>query len=459
MALATPDPSVGQGRTEPRGRHGRAIALAALAGLAGLGIGRFVTFDGGGGPPPAAIVGASTPEAQLASLERAVEQRPDDATAWQGLGTTYVRLAIATGNPDYFTGAERALARATELDPASPVTMVAKGTFALTLHQFDDALGLGQEAQRIDPFSPEARAVVVDALVELGRYDEAVAELQELLELRPGLAALTRVSYLRQLTGDLDGALTAMQQAESAAPQGFEHGVAAALRGEIQLLRGDLDAAGAAFDDALRRSPGLVAGELGRARHLEATGQRREAISSLQSAFEVSGAPALATLLGEHFEAEGRLAEAATAYQEARQVYLDEVDAGAIVDLEVAYLEGDHGDPALALEAARRAYAERPGTYTADAMAWTLLRNGQAAEALPYAEESLDMRNTDPALRVHVAAVYEANDRHDLAREALAPVIDRGGYLTPSLRPAVAEVAQSLDLRLPSHWIANLSSS
>jgi tetratricopeptide (TPR) repeat protein len=439
------------GARRVRGARWRALGLAALAGLAGVGVGRFVSYDGGGSLPAAVV---PLPEAaRIAGLERAASDRPDDPLAWQQLGSTYVRLAIATGDPDYFRGAERALERAEALDPTSAVTMVAKGTFALTLHQFDEALRLGQAAHAANPFDPQARAVQVDALVELGRYDEAAAVLQELLDRRPGLAAFTRASYLRQLRGDLSGALHAMEQAQTAAGgQPFETAVASALRGEIHLLAGELERARRAFEASLRQSPGLVTGELGRARYLEATGRRDEAIRHLRRAVDATGAPGLAILLGELLEIEGRDAEAGAAYDTARQVYRDEVTAGAVVDLEVAFLQADHGTPAAALDAARRAYAARPNIYTADAMAWALYRSGRAGEAVPFTEESLRHGTVDAALRTHAAAVFHATGDPNRAATVLAPAVALGGYLAPPLRPVVAELVPALGLAAPPHW-------
>ena len=48
--------------------------------------------------------------------------------------------------------------------------------------------------------------MLVDASVELGRYDEAAEHLQAMLDVRPDSTALARASYLRELHGDLPGA-------------------------------------------------------------------------------------------------------------------------------------------------------------------------------------------------------------------------------------------------------------
>ena len=77
----------------------------------------------------------------------------------------------------------------------SPVTTSAPGSRS----------GAGRSGSRPTPRSRSA--VTVDALVELGRYDEAATALQRMVDLKPNLAAYARVSYFRELHGDLDGAL------------------------------------------------------------------------------------------------------------------------------------------------------------------------------------------------------------------------------------------------------------
>ena len=48
--------------------------------------------------------------------------------------------------------------------------------------------------------------IMGDAQTELGRYDQALATVQRMVDLRPDLASYSRVSYQRELHGDLPGA-------------------------------------------------------------------------------------------------------------------------------------------------------------------------------------------------------------------------------------------------------------
>ncbi|MBA3303817.1 MAG: tetratricopeptide repeat protein, partial [Acidimicrobiia bacterium] len=265
-------------------------ALVALA-VGGLALGRFVFLDGGedGAAPPSA---AASPADQIATLEAAVEADPDDLRSHQLLGAAYLRRAAETGDPSYYGLASRALERAEEIAPEDPETGVVSGGLALARHRFADALALGSAASRANPDDPDALIVMVDAQIELGRYDEARETLDRLLGTRPGLAAFTRLSYFEQLHGNTARAVLTMQEAESAGASPFDRAVAATFLGDLRFGAGDLDKAEAAYRRALDGSPGLVLAELGRARVLEARGERAEAVEALSALTERYPQPA-----------------------------------------------------------------------------------------------------------------------------------------------------------------------
>src|SRR5436309_707010 len=55
------------------------------------------------------------------------------------------------------------------------------------------------------------------ALVELGRYSEAFATFQRMIDIRPDLSSYARASYARELQGDVPGAIADMNLALQAA--------------------------------------------------------------------------------------------------------------------------------------------------------------------------------------------------------------------------------------------------
>ena len=109
--------------------------------------------------------------------------------------------------PALYPKAEGALQRSLEANPGQQRHRLGReGGLANARHEFADGLEWGERARSLDATSPEAQAVIGDALLELGRYDDAFAAYQRMVDLAPGLASYTRASYALDLQGDVDGA-------------------------------------------------------------------------------------------------------------------------------------------------------------------------------------------------------------------------------------------------------------
>jgi tetratricopeptide (TPR) repeat protein len=380
-----------------RGKHRIAGAVVALA--LGVGVGRFVTYE------PAS---ASSP-VSVASLQSEAAEA--------------VRSAASTGDPSFYERAEVALDRADELVPDDPNTTLVRGALALALHRFDEALAFGTTAAAVNPSSAAAQGILVDANVELGKYDAASTSLQRMLDLRPDLAALSRASYVRELHGDRAGAVEAMAAAEEAGGSPFDVASVAALRGELAVAGGDLDGALAHYERALGLAPGLVLAEVGRARVLGATGQEGQAIEALQAVVDRVPVPAALVLLGELQSRTGDPSGAAGTFELVRATAALQQASGQVVDLEMAVFEADSGDPERAVELAERAAAARPdNVYVSDALGWALFRSGDAAAAVPHIEAALRLGSNDPVSLWHAAQVFAAVGSDARAADTLAGV-------------------------------------
>ena len=77
---------------------------------------------------------------------------------------------------------------------------------ALARHDFSGALAWGERARKIDPYSGNVYGVIGDAEVELGHYADAFATFQKMVNTLPDTASYARVSYARELQGDVPGA-------------------------------------------------------------------------------------------------------------------------------------------------------------------------------------------------------------------------------------------------------------
>src|SRR5262249_44222012 len=163
-----------------------------------------------------------TTDEQIADLQARAAQSPTNAQVHTALGFAYLQKVRESGDPSYYPRAEGVLRTALELDPTSADTLVGLGSLALARHEFEQGLAYGQQAKEPNPYKAAAYSVIGDAQVELGRYDEGRATVQALVELRPDLTSYARASYIRELNGDLPGALAAMRQAVTAGSAGTE---------------------------------------------------------------------------------------------------------------------------------------------------------------------------------------------------------------------------------------------
>ena len=357
-------------------------------------------------PPPPTV----TPAEQIGILEACLAAEPQDLRGWQLLGTALVQAATQTGDPSYYPRAERAFQEAESLAPDDPQTKIGKAFLALIRHDFSGAKALAAGVNAADPFNADSLAVLVDAEIELGQYDEAATHLQELLDLRPALPALARTSYLRELHGDLAGAEQATVQALTAGSRsGFDLAVTTSLLGDLYLKQGDLTRAGQRYAESDSLAQGLLTTAVSQARLAVAKGDLAAAVSGLERAVARFPDPGALTLLGEVRSLQGRTEEAASAFGTVNVIATLQQDAGAVVDLELARFEATHGNPETAVDLALAAYRDRPTVFAAEVVGWALHRAGRTEEALGYALESIRLGTPDAALLLHAARILKAN--------------------------------------------------
>jgi tetratricopeptide (TPR) repeat protein len=359
--------------------------------------------------PPASPRPTSPTEAEIERLQAAVTANPDDAEAQRDLGFALLQRVRETADPSLYEPAEMAFEAARRLAPDDALVLVGIGGLQLGKHDFAEALETGQSAAQLSPSLASARAVIVDALVELGRYDEADEAAAEMFALSDDLSTLARVSYLAELRGNLEVALRAMRMAAESpglAPENTAY--VQALLGNLLVYSGDPAGAAAAYRTALDLVPAHAPSLAGQARLAIGFGDLDEAITLFARASEIVPLPEYVIALGDTQAAAGRTEEAAASFALARaEIQLFEA-SGVVVDLDFALFEADHGDPGRALELAEAAYEAAPTIRAADAVAWALHRLGRDAEAAPLVEEALRLGSRDPLLRYHAGAIAAA---------------------------------------------------
>ncbi|MCA1648493.1 MAG: hypothetical protein LC797_24540, partial [Chloroflexi bacterium] len=154
--------------------------------------------------------GVSATDRQIGVLQERLRQQPSDQKSATQLGLAYLQRARETSDPTYYSRADGILNQALAEAPADPDTLIGLGTLALARHQFQDAVSWGRRAIAANDYKAAGYGVLGDAYTELGRYEDAVTTFQKMVDVRPDQTSYARVSYARELHGDMPGAISAM---------------------------------------------------------------------------------------------------------------------------------------------------------------------------------------------------------------------------------------------------------
>ena len=358
-------------------------------------------------------------ERAVAFAQARLEAAPGDVRAMALVASAYLLRARETADPSYYTKAD-ALLRAAALRRADdPDVLVASGSLALSRHDFILALDYGRAAVRAAPARPASWGVLTDALVELGRYDEAVTSAQRMVDLRPDLASLSRVSYLRELHGDLNGAIDAMRRAVAAgAPTSEATAWTEVQLGNLLFMKGDLEGAARAYREAAARVPDYVHAIAGVARVRGARGDLAGAAELYAAASARLPVPEFVISLGDVYDRLGDPARAEQQYALVDAMARLLAANGVRVDVDLALFAADHDrDIASAVANARAEYRVRPSVHVADIVAWAEFKNGDLASAVVHSREALRLATQDPLMLYRAGVIAAASEDPMRARE------------------------------------------
>jgi tetratricopeptide (TPR) repeat protein len=437
-------------------RIGAVAAVATVAAVGGL-LGGVLREDEASVRLPAAaaapaeavdsaLAGFSLGDSEslVARLQQSLRENPDDVESLTLLGLAYQQRARETGDPAFYTKSEGVLEQALALAPDDLLATSGLGSLALARHDFEQALELGEKARAISPDTARTYGVIGDALVELGRYEEAFDAFDRMADLKPGLASYARVSYGRELLGDVEGSIQAMELAVDAARGSAEPAAWAMTQlGKIHFSVGAFDEAARWYEQALTALPGYVFA-LDALAHVEAAdGSLARAIELELRATETNPLPQFVSTLGDLYEASGRDSEA----REQREL-MDAIDTllaenGVRTDLETAVYYADHDIRAEdSLVLAEQAQRERPSIQADDALAWALFRNDRCEEALVASKRALRLGTIDASLYFHRGMIERCLGNEAGAERWLTLALDTNPGFSVLLAPVARAILE-----------------
>lgn len=330
---------------------------------------------------------------------------PGNGEAAVLLADALMRAARVQSDPTLAVEAEHVLRATLAHDRSDYAARRMLGVVYLSQHRFAAALEAANAARELRPEDAWNHAVMGDALIELGRYDEAFDAFDQVMARRPDAAAYARVAYARELQGDLDGAVALMRMAADATgPHDPEaQAWAFAQLANLYVLQGKLDLA----ERELRRGeftfPSHPYVLTGRIRLALARRQYPEALRLVETAAET---PETAAIRGDLLVARGDGAGAEAAYQEAERLEREGWKHEEPQPAALARLLAERGRGASeAVSLAERAARDRADIHTMDALAWAYFRAGRVEAAAAAMRQALRTGTRDPRIRCHASAI------------------------------------------------------
>lgn len=348
----------------------------------------------------------------IATAQQQIKQIPDDYKAYVNLGYAFQQKARETNDPNFYVQAEDALTRALTLKPNYYDAMAGLGQLNLSRHEFVTALDWGLKAQILQPSSAYAYGVIGDAQMELGRYDQAVQTFQKMVDLRPDISSYSRVSYARELYGDIPGAIEAMQQAVNAGAPAQENTAWCRVQlGNLYFNSNQLDKAEQAYNEALSNYPNYLHAQAGLAMVSWAQGRDAEAVKLLQQSVATVPLPQYLTSLGDLYNAMGDTANAKKQLDLVLYIYQVFQAGGVNVDMEKSAYLADHAnndnDLKEAVTLAERAAEVRQDVHTMDALGWVYYKAGRYQDALQAEQKAVRLGTLNALFYFHLGMIQD----------------------------------------------------
>jgi len=353
---------------------------------------------------------AATPAEQAIKQAAAnIATQPSHYPYYNDLAMAYARRARETSDAQFYARADETLRRSFAIAPGNFEGMKVEAFLQLERHEYAIALQSATKLNKAVPDDLSVYGYLVDANVELGNYKEAIAAAQWMLDLRPGNSGgLIHASYLRELHGNLAGALDLMRMAYEATPpsETADRAWMLAQTSHLELLAGGLTQAESDANSALRTFPDDRHALAALAKVRVAQGRYGDAVSLLRQRYLAAPHPENLYALAEAQELAGQHEDAQASFRKFETLSLTETESPDNSNRELVSYYVDHaGDPAKALEVARREIARRHDVFTIDSYAWALAANKEYAEANRQLQTALAVGVKDPAILYHAGSI------------------------------------------------------
>jgi tetratricopeptide (TPR) repeat protein len=419
----------------------KSTILLVVVGLLGIGI-VGVRWVSQTEPGDVAAEQPSKTDQRIVRAQQLIARMPQRVEGYNQLAAAYMQKARETSDFSFNALASETIDRSLAVENDNYDALKLRAKLELTYHRFAEALETAHRAQKVRNDDHDVWGQITDALVELGDYKGAVTAAQKMVDLRPDSSAYARVSYLRSLHGDTDGAIAAMNAAVKSANPNDPEGVAwchVQLGNEL-LNAGKLQAAERQFDEALQIFPEHRLAVEGKARSRIAAGDLQAAVAIYERGQARSASADAAATLGDLYTLTGKADLARSQYQTFEQLERDNAALEKSWRHMINFWLDHDQNLAEALTLATREHEARKDIFTCDTLAWSLFKNGKTQEAKTLIDEALRTGTKDARINYHAGVIYKTLNLRAQAVQHLR----LGVAINSAFSPAQAASAKEL---------------
>ena len=338
---------------------------------------------------------------KTAELKAKLAVNPDDVKTRLQLATIFITEQRITGEHHfYYPAIEKILNGVLSIEPKNFEATVYKASLRMSQHQFTDAKKIAEEAKNINPNNAYVYGILVDANVELGNYEEAIANSDKMQALKPSLEAYSRASYLREIYGDYTGAIAAMKMAVQAGLPGSEpQSWSRNVLGDLYFNTGNIAAAESAYAENLAMRPSYAPSMAGLAKVEAKMKNYARAIALLDSANAIMPQSYFEEQKADVYAEMGDTKKAMDKYNEVHKLLIADANSGhhgVSLELTRSFIKTNQWDSAK--KYAMMEYAIRPNNIDVNnELAWIAYSQNDITKAKEYlkAAESTGSKNPE----------------------------------------------------------------
>ncbi|MBS1493676.1 MAG: tetratricopeptide repeat protein [Bacteroidetes bacterium] len=362
----------------------------------------------------------SSVDRYISKNQEDLKSNPDNVSLLVKTGYAYIQKTREENDPQYYEDAKNFLERAIEINDKNSDAYAGLGSIYLSEHNFKQALETGLKAKELNPYSAYVLSVIVDAQVELGMYEDAIKSAQVMVDTRPDLSSYSRISYIREIHGDLPGAIDAMKMAITAgAPTGENTAWCTVQLGNLYFLSGDREAAKNEYQSALNKYPNYIHALGGLAKIKLYEKDYEGAISLYEKITEKNKLPEYLIMLADTYKITGQIEKAEESYAKVKFINTYFKEKGVDTDLELILFNINQGKNLKdAIHTTEKYISEGNNSFkTFHTLAWAEYKNGNNEEALKNIETALKLGVKDPLMMYHAGKIYEKAGNDIKAKE------------------------------------------